>query len=418
MSELSKLLLQLAVVLAAARAAGALFRLIRQPQVVGEMIAGILLGPSLLGWVAPELSAVLFPAGSLGYLNALSQVGLILFMFLIGLTLEHDELHHVGRAAVVTSHISVSFAFVLGGLCSLVLYPRFSDETVPFLNFALFMGAAMSIAAFPVMARILTERQLLSTRVGTMAIACAAVDDVTGWTTLAQIVILIRATQSATPWWITVGGAITFAVTMLLVVRRLTPWFQFDFEKNGRVTDNALAGMLVLMFSSAMVTDWLGIHQLFGAFLLGAVMPKSSAFVHHVASKFESLTVVLLLPLFFAYTGLRTSIGVLKDPSVWPYALLVLAVAIVGKLGGAGFASRLTGLPSREALALGILMNTRGLMELVILNIGLDIGVISPAVFSMMVVMALVTTFMTSPLLDWVYPRRVAAPSELVQSPV
>jgi Kef-type K+ transport system membrane component KefB len=407
MLNLFQLVLQIAVILVAARVVGFLFQKINQPQVMGEMVAGILLGPSLLGWVAPGMSAALFPPASLGYLNALSQVGLVVFMFVVGLALNPTELHDYGHAAVLTSHVSIVAPFCFGGLTALYLYPRLSDDSVTFTGFALFMGAAMSITAFPVLARILSERGLLRSRVGTLAIACAAVDDVTGWCILAYIVVLVRVTHAARPAWVTIAGSLVYVALMLFVVRRFLPAFERSFRRHGRLSDNIVAVIVVLVLASALATEWLGIHLLFGAFLMGAIMPKSHEFTSYLLHKFESVTVVLLLPLFFAFTGLRTRIGVGGGAAIWFYSAIVIVVAITGKLGGSMLAARLAGTPWRDAASLGILMNTRGLMELVILNIGLDIGVISPAMFSIMVLMALVTTFMTTPLLEWVYPSRL-----------
>jgi Kef-type K+ transport system membrane component KefB len=407
MPNLFHLVLQIAVILVAARIVGFLFQKINQPQVMGEMVAGILLGPSLLGWLAPGVSAALFPASSMGYLSALSQVGLIVFMFVVGLALNPSELHGYGHAAVLTSHVSIVAPFCLGGLTALYLYPRLSDDGVTFTGFALFMGAAMSITAFPVLARILTERGLLRSRMGTLAIACAAVDDVTGWCILAYIVVLVRVTHSGRPAWVTIGGSIAYVLLMLFVVRRFLPAFERAYRKRNHLTDNLLAVIVVLVLASSLATEWLGIHLLFGAFLMGAIMPKTPDFISYLLHKFESVTVVLLLPLFFAFTGLRAHIGVGGGGAIWLYSAIVIVVAITGKLGGSMFAARLAGMPWRDSAALGILMNTRGLMELVILNIGLDIGVISPAMFSIMVLMALVTTFMTTPLLEWVYPTRL-----------
>jgi len=407
MLDLFHLVLQIAVILVAARLVGFLFQKIHQPQVMGEMVAGILLGPSLLGWLAPGVSAALFPPASLSYLNALSQVGLVVFMFVVGLALNPSDLHGYGHAAVLTSHVSIVAPFCLGGLTALYLYPRLSDDGVTFTGFALFMGAAMSITAFPVLARILTERGLLRSRMGTMAIACAAVDDVTGWCILAYIVVLVRVTHAARPAWVTIAGSLAYVLIMVFVVHRILPAFEREFRKRNRLSDNLVAVIVVLVLVSALATEWLGIHLLFGAFLMGAIMPKTPEFTHYLLHKFESVTVVLLLPLFFAFTGLRTRIGVGGGRAIWFYSAIVIVVAITGKLGGSMFAARLAGMPWREAASLGILMNTRGLMELVILNIGLDIGVISPAMFSIMVLMALVTTFMTTPLLEWVYPTRL-----------
>jgi Kef-type K+ transport system membrane component KefB len=407
MPDLFKLILQIAVILAVCRIAGSVFRRFGQPRVVGEMFAGVLLGPSFLGWMAPGLSAYLFPPASLGFLNALSQIGVVVFMFLVGLGINPNELKKHGHAAVLTSHVSITAPFVLAALLSLYLYPRLSDDSVAFTSFALFMGSAMSVTAFPVLARILIERGLLQSRLGTVAIASAAVDDVTGWCILAYIVVLTRAAHSGTPIWMTIGGIIAFALIMIYGVRNLLGGMEVSYRKWGGLSENRLAFMLLLVFGSALCTEWLGLHLLFGAFMMGAIMPKEQKFVQYILDRFETITVTLLLPLFFAFTGLRTNIGLVKGAEMWMYCGLIVLVATVGKLGGSTLASWLTGMPVREAAGLGTLMNTRGLMELVILDIGLDIKVISPALFSMMVVMALVTTFMATPLLVWFCPEKI-----------
>jgi Kef-type K+ transport system membrane component KefB len=409
MPNLLLLLVQIGVVVVAARLVGILFRRIHQPQVMGEMVAGILLGPSLLGWAAPAASAWLFPPGSLGFLNSLSQIGLLVFMFLVGLELNPRLLREKRHAAVVISHASIVVPFMLGAVLSLFLYPRLSDDSVGFTGFALFMGAAMSVTAFPVLARILTERDLLRTRVGAVTIACAAVDDVTAWCILAGVVALVRASGGdGLPLWATLGGSAAFVLLMLFPARTLLAGLERRFQRRGdTVTQDMLAVILLVALASAWATEWLGIHALFGAFLAGAVMPKNDLFVHALTEKLEDVTVVLLLPLFFAFTGLRTRIGLVEGAEMWVFCGLIVLVAVAGKWGGSSLAARATGMPWREAGALGVLMNTRGLMELVILNIGLDIGVISPALFAMMVMMALITTFMTSPLLELIYPARL-----------
>jgi Kef-type K+ transport system membrane component KefB len=408
--NLFNLVLQITVILAVCRLTGSLFRKFHQPRVVGEMFAGILLGPSLLGWIAPQLSAYLFPPSSLGFLNALSQVGVVIFMFLVGLGIDPKELKHQSHSAVLVSHVSITAPFVLASLLALYLYPRVSDDSVTFTNFALFMGAAMSITAFPVLARILIERDMMKTRLGTVAIACAAVDDVTGWCILAYIVVLIRAAHETTSIWVTLGGILLFVVIMIYGVRFLLQGLERTFQKYGEISENRMAFLLLLALASALCTERLGIHLLFGSFLMGAIMPKEPKFVRYILDRFETITITLLLPLFFAFTGLRTNVGLLKGPAMWFYCGLIILVATGGKLGGSTIAGRLSGMPLREAAGLGTLMNTRGLMELVILNIGLDIKVISPALFSMMVLMALFTTFMTTPVLEWICPDRVLRP--------
>ena len=330
-----------------------------------------------------------------------------MFMFLVGLELNPRLLRGRGYTALVTSHASITIPFFLGSLLALHLYPRLSDRDVGFTGFALFMGAAMSVTAFPVLARILTERALMRTRVGAVALACAAVDDVTAWCILAGVVALVRAGHTAMPWWATVLGSAAFVAAMIFAARPLLARLERRYERDGRVTQDMLGLVFLVTLASAWTTEALGIHALFGAFLAGAVMPKGEGFVHALTGKLEDVTVVLLLPLFFAFTGLRTRIGLVEGAEMWGFCALIILVAVAGKLGGGAMAARMTGMSWREAGAIGTLMNTRGLMELVILNIGLDIGVISPAVFAMMVLMALATTFMTSPLLELVYPARL-----------
>ncbi len=407
MLHLPTLLLQIAVILAVSRMVGWIFRKIHQRQVIGEMVAGILLGPSLLGWLAPNVSAALFPPASLGFLSALSQIGLLVFMFLIGLELDPQTLRGQSHTAVVTGQASIILPFLLGSLLSLYLYPRLSDDSVSFINFTLFMGTAMSITAFPVLARILTERNLQRTPLGIVTIACAAVNDVTAWCILAGVVLLVRTTEEAVPLWMTLLGSLGYIALMILGVRRLLTKFEVLYRRRGTITQDMLAVMLLLVLASGWTTEWLGIHALFGAFLVGAIMPKQSDFVHALIEKLNDLAVVLLLPLFFAFTGLRISVGLLNGGEMWFYFALILLAAIIGKFGGSTLAARATGQPWRESSAIGILMNTRGLVELVALNIGYDIGVISPTVFTMLVLMALITTFMTSPLLELFYLRRL-----------
>jgi Kef-type K+ transport system membrane component KefB len=407
MPNLFTLVLQIAVVLTACRLTGALFRKIHQPRVVGEMFAGIMLGPSLLGWISPAASAYLFPPSSLGFLNALSQIGVVIFMFMVGLGTDARELKGQGRAALLISHVGITAPFLLAGFLSLYLYPRLSDDSVSFTSFALFMGAAMSITAFPVLARILRERQMLGTRLGIMAIACAALGDVTGWCILAYIVVLIRSAHSTSSIWITVSGIIIFGLVLIYGVSRFLRSFERVYRETGKLTENRMAFLLLLVLVASLCTERLGIHLLFGAFLMGAIMPKEPKFVRYLLDRFETITITLLLPLFFAFTGLRTNIGLVKGPQMWMYCGLIILIATVGKLGGSTLSARLTGMPLREATGLGVLMNTRGLMELVILDIGLDIGVISPALFSLMVIMALVTTFMTTPVLSLICPKEL-----------
>jgi Kef-type K+ transport system membrane component KefB len=409
--DLPLLLVQIIVILVAARLVGALVRRVGQPQVVGEMLAGIALGPSLLGAQAPAVSAMLFPPNSLGFLNTLSQIGLLVFMFLIGLELDPKVIRERARSAVVISHASIVAPFMLGAILAIVLYPTLAGARVTFTGFALFMGAAMSVTAFPVLARILTERRLLRTPIGAVAIACAAIDDVTAWCILAVVVVIVRASGghaagAGVPLWVTLGGSLAFATFMLTAGRRALRTLETRYVARGRVTQDMIAVLMLAMLASAWITERLGVHALFGAFLVGAVSPKGEGFVHALLERFEDVMVVMLLPLFFAFTGLRTEVTLIEGVGGWLVCALVIAVAVVGKVGGSVLAARATHMPWRDATVIGVLLNTRGLMELVILNVGLDIGVISRELFAMMVLMALTTTFMTTPLVAWLLPAR------------
>ena len=386
---------QVLLVLLATRVCGAVFQRIGQARVVGEMTAGILLGPSLLGWLAPSLSAAVFPEGGLFYVNALSQLGLIVFMFLVGLSVDPAELRERGHAALLVSHVSIALPLFLGAALAVFLYPRLSSPAVGFTGFALFIGAAMSITAFPVLARILSEHNMLRSPAGTLATACAAVDDITGWSLLAFVVVIVRGNTSGTPPWLTFCGGAAFAAVMIWLVR---PLLRRILPACDPPSDRTVAIAVGFALASAAVTELLGIHLLFGAFLAGAIMPRRPELVDWLVQRLESITLIVLLPLFFAVTGLRTSIGLVNGAEMWGYTGLIVLTAIAGKLGGSTIAARCAGLTWRDGALLGALMNTRGLMELVALNIGLEAGVISPAVYSMMVIMALVTTMMTVPL--------------------
>lgn len=399
------LLAQVLVVLLAARVLGALFRRIHQPQVVGEMVAGILLGPSLLGWAAPEVSRFLFAPESLGPLNALSQLGLLLFMFLLGMRMDLRLLGSRASAAMFISVTSMAVPFALGVLLALYLHPRLAPPGVPLTGFAMFMGAAMSVTAFPVLARIVADLGMLHTRLGTIALACAALDDVMAWCILAAVVGLVRAGDGALPPWAMLAGAAAFVAAMVLVVRPLLARVRFD--GSGRRQRDALGIILLVVLAAAWTTEALGVHALFGAFLAGVVMPRDRIVADAVAGRSEDATVMLLLPLFFAFTGLRTHVELVQAPGLMAITALVIVAAVAGKFGASALAARVAGMSWRESAAMGVLMNTRGLMELVILNVGLEIGVISPALFAMMVVMALVSTVMTTPLLEWIYPARL-----------
>jgi Kef-type K+ transport system membrane component KefB len=407
---LAPLLLALVVVILTARAVGAAFGWLRQPPVIGEVIAGILLGPSLLGRLAPEFSAYVFPAQVLPFLGVLAQVGVILFMFLVGLELDTSLLRRRSHAVATISVASMTTAFALGVALALWLYPRLATADVPFARFALFLGVAMSVTAFPVLVRILTDRGLQRTEVGSVAISCAGVADVAAWCLLA-FVSGLGGVEPGGVWWSTVALAAGYVAVVLAVVRPAVRGLIRRHERLGASTQTSLGVLVLAMLTSALTTEWIGIHALFGAFLLGAVVPHDSRLVRELGQKLQDLVVVLFLPVFFAFTGLRTQLQLVEGAGQWALCLAITLVACLGKFGGTAAAARLSGFGWRQSLALGALMNTRGLMELVVLNVGLEQGVISPPLFSMMVVMAVVTTLAGGPILDVLNRKRPAAGS-------
>lgn len=397
-------LIQVVLVIGLSRLMGLVCRRLKQPLVIGEIIAGIMLGPSLLGLISPEIATTLFPTETLPFLNVLSQIGLIFFMFLIGLELNPSYLKGQLNTAILISHVSILVPFSLGSILALILYPLLSNNTINFTAFALFLGSAMSITAFPVLARIITENNLQKTRLGTLALTCAAVDDVTAWCLLA-VSIAVTRTNSMIGAIPTIIQSIIYIVFMLTAVRWLLKKLANHYQRAGKLNQFVLAGIYMGVVVSALITELIGIHLIFGAFLLGAALPKEPGLVKEIAEKTEDFVLIFLLPVFFAYSGLRTQIGLLNNPQTWLLCGLVIAVAIAGKYIGTYVAARVCKIPKREASALGWMMNTRGLTELIVLNIGLSFGVISPLLFTMLVIMALVTTFMTSPLLEKTYPQ-------------
>jgi Kef-type K+ transport system membrane component KefB len=333
----------------------------------------------------------------------MSQFGLILFMFTVGVDFDPKLLRGYGRASVAISHTSIIVPFALGALLAQHIHTEVSNSGVPLTSFTLFLGAAMSITALPVLARILSERNLIGTEVGAVALACAAVDDVTAWCILAFVVAVVRYTGMVGALTTTALAA-GYIVVLVGIARWILDRIADRIPSTGELTENQLALIWFAALLSAALTEWIGIHALFGAFAFGAVIPSKNGFSRMVVEKTGKVVLVLLLPLFFAYSGLRTEVGLIQGGRDWALCGLIILVACAGKFGGSAVAARLSGMTLREATAIGILMNTRGLMELIILNIGLDLGVISPKLFAMMVLMALFTTFATTPLLRWVYP--------------
>ncbi len=392
-------LLALTVIIITARLMGFLFNLMKQPAVIGEIVGGILLGPSLLGRMAPGVSAALFPGGVSPFINVIAQLGVILYMFMVGLDLDLREVSKNGHATLVMSHASILVPFVLGSALALEIYPLLSPGDVPFTVFALFLGVSMSVTAFPVLARILTDLGLCRTRMGALSLTCAAIGDATAWCLLAFVVSVAQA--QAVSAVRTLVFTVSFVVIVMAVIaplvrRRLLPYL----ERSGRLTRSGLAMIFAAMLLSAISTELIGIHALFGAFLLGAVIPCDSKAAHELKGNIEGIVSVLFLPAFFAYTGLRTQIGLVSGGTAWMMCAAIIAVACLGKFGGAMLAARFSGLGWRDSSALGILMNTRGLVELIVLNIGLDLRVITPQLFAMLVIMALFTTFLTTPVLQ------------------
>ncbi len=397
------MLLALTAVIVTGRLLGRLLASVHQPPVIGDMVAGILLGPSALGRVWPEAAAVVLPASVAPSLNVVAQLGVVLYMFLVGLELDASHIRGRGRSMIVISYASIIVPFALGMWLASPLYATLAPPGVPFLTFALFLGIAMSITAFPVLARILTDSGLAKTELGVAALTCAAVDDATAWCLLALVAGVARTA---------VGDAVrvtvltlAFAALMVFAVRPL-------IAKAIRPADDApaprgIAVALVGLLASALTTEVIGIHAIFGAFLFGAILPSTSALGRALVVRLRDVVTILLLPAFFAFTGMRTQIGLLSGWREWAICAAIVLVATAGKFGGAFVAARATGRPSRFAAALGTLMNTRGLMELIALNVGLDLGVISPALFTMMVLMALATTIATTPVLHLIWRERL-----------
>jgi Kef-type K+ transport system membrane component KefB len=391
-------LLALAVVVIAGYLIGRLMMRVGQPPVIGEVLSGILLGPSLLGRLAPGAEAYLFPVDARPALGVIAQLGVILYMFVVGLEFDPGSLRRRAAPFIVTSQVSIALPFALGCALAFALYPGFSPAGVAFLPFALFMGIAMSITAFPVLARILTDRGLSRTELGVAALTCAAVDDVMGWCLLAVVVGVSRAALSSA--LLSALLAVAFIVFMFAVARPIAARMTGRHDETEAPSQGAVTWTLAGLLVSAVVAEMIGIHAIFGAFIFGAILPAESPIARELRLHRTPIVTILFLPAFFALTGLRTEIGLMSSAREWAFCLAIIVLATAGKFGGTLVAGRAVGMPWGFAARLGVLMNTRGLMELVVLNVGLDIGVISPTLFTMMVIMAIVTTAMTGPLLD------------------
>ncbi len=393
------LLIQIPVVILVTLACGSVARRLGQSRVIGEIVGGILLGPSVFGRLAPTAESGLFPPSSMASFEILSTVGLILFLFLIGTEVNIEHLYRQRATAALSSTLSILALFAIGVLLAHPLRTRFAPQGIGSLPFVLFLGIAMSITAFPVLARILEERGIQGTKLGATAITCAAVDDLVAWILLALALALVGVGGGPLSVMIRLVGLAIYLVVMIGVVRplaaRLIRW-----RDSRDLSIELLAVMVTFAFASAATTDALGLHPLFGAFLAGVCFPRHNSWQETLRVRLEMLVSVLLLPLFFALTGMRTRLDLLDKPSMWAWSGIVLLAATVGKVGGATAAARWTGQSWRDSLALGALLNTRGLVELIVLNIGYRVGVFSPTLFTMLVVMALVTTMCTTPFLN------------------
>ena len=406
---LTVLLLQIIVIIAFARLFGFLFKKIGQPAVIGEIVAGIILGPSIVGAYFPEINHFLFPAASLVTLSFLSQIGLILFMFIIGMELDLKAIAKQAYGAVIISHASIIIPYTLGMGLAYYIYRDYAPAGTSFLSFALFMGIAMSITAFPVLARILQEKGLTRSKLGAMALTCAAADDLTAWCILAGVIALVKSGSSVSVLY-TIGLAIVYVLFMLKLIRPFLERLSTVYDNKEKKRTPIIALLFVILIVSSYITSVIGIHALFGAFMAGVIMPGSFSFRKIVIDKIEDVSIILLMPLFFVITGLRTQIGLINEGHLWVTFGWILLVAVAGKFGGSALAARMVGQSWKDSLSIGVLMNTRGLMQLIVLNIGYDLGILSPEIFAMMVLMALVTTFMTGPALDfinWAMPEKV-----------
>lgn len=400
-SSIGILLLQIIVILITCRLFGWLFAKMQQPTVIGEIVAGIVLGPSVLGHLLPSVSAFLFPLDSLQNINMLSQFGLILFMFAIGMELNITEVRQKLKETILISHTSTIFPFFLGMVTAYFLYNKYAYESTPFLSFALFVSIALSITAFPVLARIIQEKGLTKTHLGTISLASAANGDITAWCLLAVVVAIAQAGSMLSAIY-NIGFSFIYLLLMFTVIRPFLRMIGHIYHNKEVVDKGLVAFMFLLLIVSSYLTEILGLHALFGAFVAGVVMPDNIKFRKIMTEKVEDVSLALFLPLFFVSTGLRTEIGLLNSSELWYMCGIFILVAIIGKFGGSLVAARFVGETWKDSLYIGALMNTRGLMELVVLTIGYDMKILTPPIFVMLVLMTLVTTFMTTPLISFI----------------
>jgi Kef-type K+ transport system membrane component KefB len=414
-NSIAKTLTQIVIIMILARIMGVFFRKLGQPTVIGEILAGILLGPTFFGWVFPNAHAFLFSAEQINVLENLSQLGLILFMFVIGMDIDLSYLRKKAESAILVSHTSIFFPFLLGLILAYIIYEKFAPSGVRFLEFSLFIGITMSVTAFPLLARILHERGLSKTSLGTMAITCAAFDDLTAWALLAMIIALVQS-GSAIGIIVTLILTVVYLLIMFFLVHPFLRRLSEIYVSRENLTKTAMAIVFVYLFSSSLLTELIGIHALIGAFFAGVIMPSDQKLKDLISERIDYIALVFLLPLFFAYTGMKTDLWTLAHPGVFGVLCLVIGFAVVGKFVGSSIAARFVGMSWKDSLSLGTLMNTRGLMELIVLNIGFQLGVLTPPLFSSLVVMTLLTTFLTGPTLQWIQnfePKKIKTPQPL-----
>jgi Kef-type K+ transport system membrane component KefB len=393
------LLLQLIIILVTARACGWLLRYLGQPSVVGEMAAGLLLGPLVAGALWPELHAQLFSKASLAGLSSLSTLGLVLFMFVIGLELRAQQgIRAQLKAASYVGVISTAVPMMLGLAIAPVLYRTHAPKRVAFWPFALFISVALSITAFPVMARILKDRGMSRTAFGQLSLSAAALVDVFAWVLLALVVALAGAGEGYAGLLRTTVGVAALCALTFLVLKPGYAWLLRKYAPSGEASTTMLAALMIGLLVCAMLTEWLHLHAVFGAFLFGACLPRDDRLLHSLAERIEPLSIVVLMPLFFALAGLGTTAGTFSGAGLGAMAL-ILTVAVCGKIAGGAVGARIAGYGWRDSMATGALMNARGLMELIVMKVGLDAGLIGPDLFTMLLLMALVTTAMTGPLI-------------------
>jgi Kef-type K+ transport system membrane component KefB len=403
-SLLGIVIMQIAVILIFVNLIGYGLSKIKQPFVIGEIVAGILLGPSFLGRVFPAASHALFPKGSLDTLMILSQVGLILFMFTIGAELDLKAVRKRLSSVIFISQASMVIPFAIGLAAAYFLYDEFAPHNISLLSFSLFIGISMSITAFPVLARMVKERGISHTNVGMTALTCAAINDIEAWCLLAVVVAIVR-TGSLASSYRTILLCVCYVLVMLLMVRPLLRMIVMKSDKKNVVGRSLMAIILVLLLLSSLLTESIGIHSLFGAFFAGLILPDNADLRKNIINSLGNVGLVLLLPLFFVISGLRTRVDMIGDSHSLIICLLIILAAVAGKIGSTAMAARLTRHSLKDSLCIGALMNTRGLMELIVLNIGYELGVLSSGIFTILVLMALISTIMTFPILDLIERR-------------